>query len=466
MSQNRTKYLIKNTAIFTVGNIATKLISFILIPLYTNVLSTFEYGLIDLIVAISTIAAPIVSLNIMEAVMRFNLDKGENSDEITKIGIVVVTIGSVVGLILLPISSFVDLLADWGLLLYLYTMSLVVAQLFLCDLRGKEMLIRYSVGSVMNTLLIAILNIVFLLRYEWGIRGYLWAYIIANCVVAVYSIIVGKGYKAVFCKGINFGKAAKMLKYSVVLIPNSFMWWIMNSLDHFMVTRMVGVEANGIYAVSYKLPTLISTVTGIFNQAWSYSAIKEKNSEDINSYTNSILRFMIGVVMLVGLGMLTVIKPFLSIYVSYEYSVAWKYTPFLVIGCVYATLGTFISTSYTVNKDSKGFLISGLLGAAVNIVLNIILIPYAYVYGAAVATCVSYILVFVYRLIDTQKYIKYNVLTKEFIVGTVALLLSGFLLFIDNVLAQVIQILILLTVFLLSKDIWKPLLNKLINKNR
>ena len=70
--ENRVKYLIKNTAIFTIGNIATKLISFFLIPLYTNVLTTSEYGVVDLVITISTIAVPLLTLNVMEAVMRFN----------------------------------------------------------------------------------------------------------------------------------------------------------------------------------------------------------------------------------------------------------------------------------------------------------------------------------------------------------------------------------------------------------
>ena len=113
----------------------------------------------------------------------------------------------------------------------------------------------------------------------------------------------------------------------------------------------------------------ISTVTGIFNQAWSYSAIKEEDSEDIAIYTNKIFREMINIIMLVGLGIMTFIKPFLKIYVANNYYVAWKYTPFLIIGCVFLTLGTFMSTSYTVHKDSKGFLLSGTIGAMLNICL-------------------------------------------------------------------------------------------------
>lgn len=113
-----------------------------------------------------------------------------------------------------------------------------------------------------------------------------------------------------------------MIRYSIVLIPNSFMWWIMNSSDRVMVSSMVGIAANGIYAVSYKLPTLVSTLTTIFNQAWSYSAIREEGTEDENEYNNKIFRTLIGIVMLIGIGLITFMKPFLSIYVAKEYYVA------------------------------------------------------------------------------------------------------------------------------------------------
>ena len=87
MITNRTKYLFKNTIIFTIGNLASKLIAFFLIPLYTNVLTTKEYGTIDLVITICTIAVPILTLNIMEGIMRFNLDEKSNKNKITKKGV-------------------------------------------------------------------------------------------------------------------------------------------------------------------------------------------------------------------------------------------------------------------------------------------------------------------------------------------------------------------------------------------
>lgn len=451
--ESRTKYLFKNTAVFTIGNFATKVISFFLIPLYTNVLTTSEYGTVDLVVTISTIAVPIITLNIMEAVMRFNLDKGADKNKITKIGIVILFFGMLLGLVLIPLCRLWNQISSFSILVYFYVVCSASSQVFLCDLRGKELLVQYSIGNILNTLLIAGFNILFLLGFKLGIAGYLLAYTIANAIVAVYALIIGKGYRAISAS-LDKRKMKEMLKYSVVLIPNSFMWWIMNSSDHVMVTSMIGAAANGVYAISYKFPTLISTIIGIFNQAWSYSAIKEEESDDVEEYSNSVFDMLISITMIVGVGMMTFIKPLLKIYVSTDYYTAWQYTPFLIIGCVFMTLGTFMGTSYTVHKDSKGFLFSGMFGASLNVVLNFILIPMTGVYGAAFATCISYISVFVFRGFHTRKYLKYHIFSREFIIGSACLIISGILIYGNSFIFQLLQIIILLFLLILLKNYW------------
>jgi len=232
---------------------------------------------------------------------------------------------------------------------------------------------------------------------------------------------------------------------------------------------MVGATANGIYAISYKLPTLIASIMQIFNQAWSYSAIREEGSEDLEIYTNKVFGSMISIAMFVAIGMLTFVKPFLKIYVSNDYYLAWKYTPFLIIGYVFSTLGTFISTSYTVHKDSKGFLISGSFGAMLNIIMNWILIPIIGVYGAAIATGCSYIAVFIFRLFHTKKYFHYKLLSKEFVAGLTILFISTIFMFIDNGLAQIIQILLLMCGAFVYKEMWVSYIGivlKKMNKKR
>lgn len=466
MAKNRSDYLIKNTIIFTMGNLGSKLISFFLVPLYTYALTATEYGVVDLIVTVGTVAVPVLTLNISEAVMRFALDKDADKKKITQIGTGILIIGMLLGLLIFPLCHSFNKISQYSEFVYFYVVALSMSQLYLCDLRGKELLVYYSIGNVLNTFFIAALNILFLVVLKEGIEGYLKAYIIANTLTAIYAIVVGKGYKSFNFSEIDKGLLARMAKYSIVLIPNSFMWWIMNSSDRIMVSSMISVAANGIYAVSYKLPTLVSTLTTIFNQAWSYSAIREEGTADESEYNNKIFKVLIGIVMLTGIGILTFAKPFLSVYVSKEYYIAWKYMPFLTVGCVYLTMASFMATSYTVHKDSFGYLFSGMFGAIFNIVMNFILIPLIGVYGAAIATCISYILVFVFRLFHTRKYIKYNIKNKEFLLGSIILFLSAALMYVDNWSGFGLQCFLLLVVICLFSDIWLPIVRKMFQLKR
>lgn len=462
MAKDRNNYLIKNTIIFTLGSFGSKIISFFLVPLYTYVLTASEYGIVDLVVTVGTVAIPILTLNISEAVMRFALDKDADKEKITQIGTRILLIGMLVGLLMFPVCGFFNKISQYSAYIYFYVISLAASQLYLCDLRGKELLIYYAIGNVLNTFFVAVLNILFLLVLKEGIEGYLKAYIIANVLTAIYAIIAGKGYKSFYSLRIDKKLLLQMVKYSIVLIPNSFMWWIMNSSDRIMVSGMVSVAANGIYAVSYKLPTLVSTLTTIFNQAWSYSAIREEGTEDECEYNNKVFKALIGMAMLIGIGLLTFAKPFLSIYVSKEYYAAWKYMPFLTVGCVYLTMASFMATSYTVHKDSFGYLFSGMFGAIFNVVMNFMLIPLIGVYGAAIATCISYILVFVFRLFHTRKYIQYNIYNKEFIVGSAILVLSACLMFIGNRIGFILQLILLAVTVYLFSDIWLPIIRKMV----
>ena len=113
MEKNRSKYLLKNTAIFALGSIGTKVISFFLVPLYTNILSTSEYGVVDLVTTICTVLAPILILNINEAIMRFSLDENANTTEIMSVGIMLLGMSFIGGLILIPMASAFPIISEY-----------------------------------------------------------------------------------------------------------------------------------------------------------------------------------------------------------------------------------------------------------------------------------------------------------------------------------------------------------------
>ena len=458
LGQQRNKYLLKNTVIFSIGNFGTKIISFFLVPLYTNILTTREYGTVDLIYTIGMVLVPLLTLNIGESIMRFALDKDADCDKIMSTGITILIFGAIIGLLILPIANLFESVSNYSIYIYLYTLTLAFSQIFLCYLRGKEFLLKYSIGNIIQSLTIAIFNIIFLIGMKKGIEGYLMAYILANVCTGLYGFWAGKVNLVIKKYSIDIELSKNMIKYSVVLIPNSFMWWIMNSSDRMMVSAMISVTANGVYAVAYKIPTLLSTITTIFNQAWSYSAIREDESEDKEEYNNRVYENLVTIVIVVATGLLMIMKPFLSVYVGKEYYAAWHYVPYLIVGFVFMTLGSFIATSYTVHKDSMGFLISGTVGAIINLILNFILIPMMGVSGAAFATCISYFGVFVYRIKDTQKYIKLRVFKRKQIWGYALLILSAMTCYLDNCIGQTLLVIEFICIILLNKEFVKGML--------
>lgn len=455
--ENRNNYLMKNTIIFAIGNFGSKLITFFLVPLYTNILTVPEYGKIDLINVISTVIIPLVTLNISEAILRYSMEKDIDKDKVLNVGIAILIIASLIGIISYPlIFMFFSSLTE-SILLVFFTLTAMSSHIFLYSLRGREKLVEYAVISIIQTFLIAFFNICFLVILKAGINGYILTYIISNLLTSTICLIKLDVIKVL--KNFTFDKkiAKEMIKYSVILIPNSLMWWIMNSLDRIMITSMINLDANGIYAVSYKIPTIVVTITSIFNQAWMFSAVKEKESHDKTEYTNSIYSALFYTIVTISIGLLLILKPLLSIYVGSEFFIAWEYTPVLIIGTVFLTLGTFISNEYTAHKDSLGFLKSSSIGAIANLILNFAFIPIIGIQGAAIATCISYITVYTYRIIDTRKYLKIKVLDLKKVICIILLLLSALFVYIDNNYSYILNTLIFILEVIITKDFWKKI---------
>lgn len=462
--EKRNRYLVKNTAIFAVGNLAPKIIAFFMVPIYTNVLNTSEYGVVDLINTISMIAIPFLILNISESIMRFSLDKGADYYKIMSVGLVIALLSVLIGFFFIPILRSFDGIKDYVWMIYFYTISLGLSQIFLSYLRGTERLIQFSIGNIIQTLAIGGLNVFFLCNLKLQIKGYFGAYILANLITCIYAFWIGNIKNVIRNFNIDTALAIRMIKYSFVLIPNTFMWWIINSSDRIMVTAMIGAAANGIYAISYKIPSMIQIFSNIFNQAWTYSAIRENESEDRDEYSNKVYYRITAMALMSGVGILAIIKPFLHYYVSAEYYIAWMYTPFLIIGYVFITMGAFLATTYTVNKNSKGFLFSSCCGAVINVILNFLLIPIFGINGAAISTGISYIAVFIYRVIDTRKYFKIDIFNKRHLMAIGILLLASVTIYINSILGQVLLIAETAVQFAIFTDIWKPIVKFIYKK--
>lgn len=447
--KRKNRYLLKNTIVFAIGNFASKFISFFLIPLYTNCMVTTEYGTADLLYTLCTVLIPLFTLNISEAVLRFSLDKNSDQKKILKIASTMILPLALMGLISIPILSLINGFGKYAPYFYLYMVTAASSQIFLVSLKGQEKLKKYAIGNALHTFLIALFNIILLLGFNMGVEGYFTAYVLANTIMTIYGVINCGVLSNV--KDTIFDKKLfkRMTKYSVILIPTTFMWWVMSFLDRIMISGMIGVSESGVYAISYKIPTVLSSISSIFMQAWLFSAIKNNKEDDNEEYTNSIFKMLFHVLIMTSFLLLILTKWIFRFYVAPEYYIAWEYVPSLMIGHIFLTLSTFVSTSYDVNKDSRGHLKSATVGAVMNLVLNTILIPLIGVQGAAIATTISYISVFMFRMYDTRKYLKMH-FTPRMSIQTVCIFAVSIALFLPRPYNYVINTISLLILFLLN----------------
>ena len=207
-----------------------------------------------------------------------------------------------------------------------------------------------------------------------------------------------------------------MLNYCVYLIPNSIFWWITTSSDKYIIVFIIGNAFNGVYSVANKIPTIVIYTFQIFIQAWQLSAIKEKGAESEQQFVNQIFKILFVCISLAISFILLILKPFTLFYVGKSYYEAWESGAILVFTAMFNILSSFVGIRYVVEKDNKMNMYTTLLGAVINIILNIILIPHYKLIGAAIATLISYIFVFMIRMYDTKKYLKINMLKFNYLI--------------------------------------------------
>ena len=151
---NRSKYLVQNVGILTISNFASKILVFLLVPLYTNVLSTDEVGIYDLVVSTVSLMFPILTLNIVDAVMRFLMDKSKSNEEVASVGIRYVTLSNFLVLLILLLSSRVEALKSIHgieILIFLYYLFYSFNQYLIQFAKGIEKVSAMGVAGVLGT---------------------------------------------------------------------------------------------------------------------------------------------------------------------------------------------------------------------------------------------------------------------------------------------------------------------------
>ena len=424
----KSKYanLLKDTFIFALGNMGSKIIVFLLIPFYTNYLGPAEYGLADLIFTVSQVIIPFFSLVIFDSIIRFGLFRKERSQDSLIVGGLVWLVGTVLLFFLCPVLSLYRNIAEWKWHIVVYVSLNILVSIELNYLKVVDKNLLYSITCIIQTASLAGLNILFVAILHKGINGYLIAHIGSNVVVAITAFSLGHLYKELLKAKWDKSLAKDMVCYSAPLILNNLSWWVIQSSDKLMIEAMVGVAALGIYTVASKIPSLIGVFVTIFQQAWGISSIKEMDSSNDSGFYSTV--FSIYSVLAFGICIMLdlIIKPFMDVYVrSMEYGATWRFVPLLMVSAVFSAIAAYCGGMYGALKKSVNNMLSTLSAAIVNIIINYIGIIAVGLWGAIIGTLVSYMILAYIRLIDIKRFVALDVKWRKIVFNSILVIVQA-----------------------------------------
>lgn len=408
---NKKGELVKNTAIIFIGKFFTQFVSFLLLPLYTTYLNTSDYGIWDLLLTYITLLIPILSLQLDSAAFRFLIDATNESKQknIISSSFLVTCFNILVAVIIFTVVNVFTGINYYIYILLLFVMC-AISSFMLQIVRGLGSTLKYSVATTITGVTCIILNVILIVFCGLGIKGLFIAQIVSNLFCILYLLFSMKIYTYISVNNLDKELIKNMLSYSLPLIPNGISWWVISVSDRTIISLFLTTAANGIYAISNKLSTIINSFLSIFNLAWSESASRYINSDDASCYYTDICNDTISLFSFLTMLLLSFFPIVFDYVINESYSEAYLYVPILIISALFNAVVQVYSGIYTAKKMTKQIAITSFLAALINIVVNLSLIRNIGLYAAAISTLISYLVIMIYRYIDIKKYvdIKYD----------------------------------------------------------
>lgn len=356
---------------------------------------------------------PIVSFSITDAIIRYGLDRNYEKRAVFSNAITVLLFGAGAFLLLSPllllygdIRSFVPLLVGYIIISCFRQLSTQFA-------RARNYVKLYAADGIFCTLTLFIFNVVFIGWLKLGITGFMLSVMLSDLLsgLAVWAI-AGHGRYFSF-RYVDKELLEVMLRFSLPLIPTAILWIITGFSDRLFIRHICTSTDAGVYGAATKIPNLLSMVSTVFYQAWNMSAIAENDSKGRSAFYTQVYDAYQALLVLAAGFIIAFDKVLSALLVSESkdaaYANAYLYTPVLVIAVLLMCFNQFLSSIYTVSKQTKNSFWSSLVAAVLNLILNAVLIPKFGVHGAIAATFASYFVCYLVRIVDTRRLIPFEV---------------------------------------------------------
>lgn len=412
-------YFKKGLTLYFLGNFSSKVISLLLLPLFTFYLTQEEYGLFDILNTVVLFLVPVIGAQIFEGVLRYLLDTNDSKEKSKIISssfyFLLVNI-VLVNIVLLGVQTVLSVPFVGWLILYFnfYLFNFYLQRIA----RGLQLQKAFAISGLLNTSVIALISVILLTLYDFKTDGLLIAYAAGAAASFVYLVKSTRLLTFLSLQFFHKSLLKKMLVYSLPLLFDAIIWWTMNLSDRLLLGYFQGTEEVGIYAVSNRFAALLTFLNHIFYLVWQEFAIiragHEGNKEDFAKIFLQYLKIQFTGVIL----MMPAIKLFIEFFVDASFHSAYLYVPVLLVSAMFSSFAAFYGLFYQIDKNTKGALYTSLISGVMNIVLNLIFIPIYGIWAAAATTLISFSLLWVIRIFVFRSYMSFSItLYKNILVG-------------------------------------------------
>lgn len=406
---NKYKSLISNTLVFAVATFSSKLLSFVMMRFYTAQLQ-FDYAPANVVVDICNLILPVMYLCVNEGVIRYGLDKSVPKSDVFSTGVMTVFAGYAVLWCFYPLIRGNEKIGEYTWLIYIFVLTSALRSVVTHFVRASGFVRLFAIDGVVAVVTTISFNVLFLAKLKMGVAGYVLGTICADAISALGLFLLLKLYRFVKIKKLDMQVVREMLSYCIPLVPTAVFWWVTNLSDRFFLIYMIDNKVTSHYTAAARVAGVLTIVSAVFTQAWQISAYTEYETREGERFFSMVFKSYYTLVFLASSGIVLLAKPLTALLTvssaESSYAETWKYIPMLALAVAFSCFVTFLGSIYNAAKKNLMVSVTTVIGGVLNIILNWRLIPSYGAQGAAFATFVSYLVVFVIRAVDTRKYLK------------------------------------------------------------
>jgi len=399
----------KNLLLYFIGIVATKVIPYLFIPLYTKYIPENKYGYFDYTITYISLLIPLLFQSIWEAILRFAIEEEELTD---KRNIINIAIFYSLGNTLLYVIIFYIITSFYSIQYANYIIILSIFQAFgfiwQYSARAMEQNRLYVMGGISAAIVNSILNILLIAILKLDIEALYIANIVNNLVLVL--VIESKLRLLKFTiRGFKMELLKSMLKYSFPLALNQVSWWLLGAINRTIISNKLGFEANGIYGISYRISTVVSLVTSVYNMAWQEEAFHIHNDKDNEVKSRESLNLLVKLLLSLNIILVPSIGIFHKLFLHGNYAKGLRIIPIMLLAASINPIAIQFGHVFLANKKSNYLFNTTLVGAIINIFFVLLFINRIELYAAAIGTLIGGIVNLIIRKFICNKYMNLRI---------------------------------------------------------